>query len=127
MARKQAPIIAHVNQHVIKHNAKHGTRLPALTIKHPTEGTFYAYEVEGHARLVDSSAQGRKPLSCGARVWMEYDRDRFEVIGDRCTFTQLRARMVRDRDALGVDPGPLLDTFAMTAFNHHPLKGATTI
>lgn len=61
--------IIHVNQHVIKKNAKTGERDPVLTVKTYITNV-YAYEVllEGPSRVVYSPD---KPLSCGARVWIE--------------------------------------------------------
>ena len=61
--------IIHVNQHHIKHNAKTGERKPTLTVK-TYKANRYAHEVEIHggSRVVYSPD---KPLSCGARVWIE--------------------------------------------------------
>lgn len=61
--------IIHVNQHVIRANAKSGRRDPVLTIK-TYNGNTYAHEViiEGPSRMVYSPD---KPLSCGAKVWLE--------------------------------------------------------
>lgn len=60
--------IIHVNQHVIKANAKNGTDDPALTVKTYKENR-YAHEVaiNGPSKVIYS----KKPLSCGARVWIE--------------------------------------------------------
>jgi hypothetical protein len=60
--------IIHVNQHVIKANAKNGTNDPVLTVKNYKENR-YAHEVtiNGPSKVVYSE----KPLSCGARVWVE--------------------------------------------------------
>ena len=60
--------IIHVNQHVIKANAKNGTNDPVLTVK-TYKDTTYAHEVaiNGSSKVVYSE----KPLSCGARVWIE--------------------------------------------------------
>jgi hypothetical protein len=60
--------IIHVNQHVIKANAKDGTNDPVLTVKTYKENR-YAHEVEikGPSKVIYSE----KPLSCGARVWIE--------------------------------------------------------
>ena len=60
--------IIHVNQHVIKANAKNGTNDPVLTVKDYKENR-YAHEVtiNGPSKVVYSE----KPLSCGARVWIE--------------------------------------------------------
>jgi len=61
--------IVHVNQHIIKSNHKTGEREPVLTIKTHKSNT-YAHEVEitGPCKVVYSPD---KPLSCGARVWLE--------------------------------------------------------
>ena len=61
--------IIHVNQHVIKANAKNGTQEPVLTIKTYKTNT-YAHEVaiKGDSKVVYSP---NKPLSCGAKVWIE--------------------------------------------------------
>lgn len=65
--------IIHVNQHVIKSNAKTGAREPTLTVK-TYKTNQYAYEVEilGSSRVVYSPD---KPLSCGAKVWIETDSE----------------------------------------------------
>lgn len=59
----------HVNQHVIRANSKSGERDPVLTVKQGKKNT-YAHEVEiaGPATVVYSPD---KPLSCGAKVWIE--------------------------------------------------------
>ena len=61
--------IIHVNQHVIKANAKSGAVDPVLTVKTYKSNT-YAHEVRilGESRVVYSPDE---PLSCGARVWIE--------------------------------------------------------
>ena len=61
--------IIHVNQHVIKDNAKTGDKKPVLTVKTYKSNT-YAHEVaiKGDSKVVYSPD---KPLSCGARVWIE--------------------------------------------------------
>lgn len=61
--------IIHVNQHEIKANAKNGTDNPVLTVKTYKTNT-YAHEVliKGDSKIVYSAD---KPLSCGARVWIE--------------------------------------------------------
>ena len=64
-----AKTIIHVNQHVIKSNHKTGAREPVITVKQGKKNT-YTHEVEilGPSRVVYSPD---KPLSCGARVWIE--------------------------------------------------------
>ena len=61
--------IIHVNQHIIKRNAKTGKKDPTLTVKQGRKNT-YASEVtiEGPSKVVYSPDN---PLSCGARVWIE--------------------------------------------------------
>ena len=65
--------IVHVNQHVIKKNFKTGAREPALTVKTYKSNT-YANEVQinGPSKIVYSPD---KPLSCGARVWIETEAE----------------------------------------------------
>ena len=61
--------IIHENQHVVRQNGKTGERNPVLTVKTYKSNT-YAHEVEidGPSRIVYSPD---KPLSCGAKVWIE--------------------------------------------------------
>jgi len=65
--------VIHVNQHVIKRNAKDGTHDPVLTVKTYKSNT-YAHEVniDGPSRVIYSPD---KPLSCGARVWIETESE----------------------------------------------------
>lgn len=65
--------VVHVNQHQIRHNLKHGTNDPCITVK-TYKSNDYAREVEiqGPSRLVYSPD---KPLSCGARVWLETESE----------------------------------------------------
>jgi hypothetical protein len=59
----------HVNQHVIKANAKSGERNPVFTIKQGGKNTYATrVKVVGEMELVYSPD---KPLSCGAKVWIE--------------------------------------------------------
>jgi len=58
----------HVNQHHIKANAK-GADLPVLTVKTYKENrTCNEVLIHGPSRVVYSPD---KPLSCGAKVWIE--------------------------------------------------------
>jgi hypothetical protein len=59
----------HVNQHVIRANAKTGENNPVLTIKMGKTNT-YAHKVKilGDSEVIYSPD---KPLSCGAKVWIE--------------------------------------------------------
>lgn len=59
----------HVDQGRIKSNFKHGTNLPVATVQ-TSKGSHKAHRVRinGASELVTSFD---KPLSCGARVWVE--------------------------------------------------------
>jgi hypothetical protein len=64
----------HVNQHIIRRNKTHSETVPPLTIirgKKRERGS--AIEILGKARIIYSP---HKPLSCGARVWIEADNAR---------------------------------------------------
>jgi hypothetical protein len=65
--------IIHVNQHEVKANAKNGTTNPVLTVKTYKDNT-YAHEVviKGDSKVVYLPD---KPLSCGARVWIETEAE----------------------------------------------------
>ena len=61
--------IVHINQHVIKKNAKTGERKPVITVK-TYKSNDYAHEVsiDGPCKII---YRPDKPLSCGAKVWIE--------------------------------------------------------
>jgi hypothetical protein len=61
--------IVHVNQHIIKRNSKTGERNPVLTVK-TYRSNKYASEVliMGDSKII---YRPNKPLSCGAKVWIE--------------------------------------------------------
>lgn len=63
----------HVNQAIIRANTKNGTNDPVLTVK-TYKNNRYAHEVEilGPSKVIHSP---HKPLSCGARVWIETDAE----------------------------------------------------
>lgn len=66
--------IIHVNQHSIKRNRKHNTQDPVITCKTYKSNTYadeviiYGQDGLEAARIKHSP---NKPLSCGARVWIE--------------------------------------------------------
>lgn len=61
--------IVHVNQHVIKSNLKTGANDPVLTVKNYKENRYaHTVRIDGPSQIVYSPD---KPLSCGARVWIE--------------------------------------------------------
>jgi len=59
----------HINQHKIRANTKHGTNEPVITVK-TYKSNEYGHDVQilGESRVVYSP---NKPLSCGAKVWIE--------------------------------------------------------
>ena len=63
----------HINMHKIRANKKNGTKEPVITVKTSKTNT-YGHEVEilGESKVVYSPD---KPLSCGARVWIETDAE----------------------------------------------------
>lgn len=66
----------HVNQHIIRQNKKAGARDAVTTIQWRNKSyRFSAVEITGASRVIYSPD---KPLSCGARVWIETTG---EVIG----------------------------------------------
>jgi hypothetical protein len=66
--------IIHVNQHVVKRNTKSGEREPVLTCKtyktndYAHEALIYGQDGKLAAKVIYSPD---KPLSCGAKVWIE--------------------------------------------------------
>lgn len=61
--------IIHVNQHAIKRNAKTGGNEPVLTVKTYKSNTYaHSVHIDGPSTIIYSPD---KPLSCGARVWIE--------------------------------------------------------
>jgi hypothetical protein len=66
--------IVHVDQHVIKANAKNGEDNPPLTVKtYNTNDRAFTAEIKDAAGNVVARVVNRPhdPLSCGARVWIE--------------------------------------------------------
>lgn len=61
--------IIHVNMHKIRSNRKNGTNEPVITCK------TYKDNLYGHRVKIHGSSQviyrPDKPLSCGARLWIE--------------------------------------------------------
>ena len=59
--------------HHIRHNKKHGTNKPVITVKTYQDNT-YGHEVSilGNSKVVYSPD---KPLSCGAKLWIETDAE----------------------------------------------------
>lgn len=61
--------VVHVNQHIIRSNSQTGQREPVLTVKTYKDNQYaHAVQIDGPCRVVYSPD---KPLSCGAKVWIE--------------------------------------------------------
>ena len=67
MAKKLKRI--HINQHVIRANAKTGERNPVITVKGSSTNDYgNTVIINEHTKVIYSPD---KPLSCGAKVWIE--------------------------------------------------------
>ena len=63
----------HINQHKIKSNHKHNKREPVITVKTYKSNTYgHQVHILGECKVVYSPD---KPLSCGARVWIETESE----------------------------------------------------
>ena len=59
----------HVNMHHIRHNKKTGENKPVITVKSSGSNEYgHSVEIQGPSKVIYSPD---KPLSCGARVWIE--------------------------------------------------------
>ncbi len=71
----------HINKSIIASNAKHGENKPAITTKNYRENR-YGYRADIHdkegnvvASVIQADGEKVKPLSCGARVWIETESE----------------------------------------------------
>ena len=63
----------HINQHVIKSNHKNNKREPVITVKTYNSNTYgHQVHILGECKVGYSPD---KPLSCGAKVWIETDAE----------------------------------------------------
>ena len=63
----------HVNQHVIRSNTKNDKNDPVITVKTSRDNIYcHAVKILGESTVVYSPD---KPLSCGAKVWIETTAD----------------------------------------------------
>jgi len=72
----------HVNQHKIRSNKKHGENEPVLTCK-TSKTNDYGHEIaiydDSGKEVARVIYRPHKPLSCGARVWIE-SRSKIDII-----------------------------------------------
>lgn len=65
--------IIHINQHKIRSNHSTGNLEPVISVKTYKDNRYAsAVEILGPSRVVYSPS---KPLSCGARVWIETESE----------------------------------------------------
>ena len=65
----------HVNQHVIRSNKKNGLENAPITVKSGKKNIYgKSVSISGPSQVV---YQPDKPLSCGARLWIETKSDVF--------------------------------------------------
>ena len=63
----------HINQHVIKSNHKNNKRDPVITVKTYNSNNYgHQVDILGPSKVIYSPD---KPLSCGAKVWIETDSE----------------------------------------------------
>ena len=63
----------HVNQHNIRANVKDNGKRPVITVKtYKTNQYGHEVVIHGESKVV---YRPDKPLSCGAKVWIETDAD----------------------------------------------------
>jgi len=62
----------HVDRRILAQNLKTGRNDPAITVQ-TSKGSLKANNVHvyGNCHFVQAGIGGTKPLSCGARVWVE--------------------------------------------------------
>ena len=65
----------HVNQHKIRHNRKHNTNEPVITVKDGRKNTYcHSVEILGPSKVI-YGGNDKPLLSCGARVVIETEAD----------------------------------------------------
>ena len=63
----------HINQHVIRSNTRNDKNDPVITVKTSRDNIYcHAVKILGESTVVYSPD---KPLSCGAKVWIETTAD----------------------------------------------------
>ena len=78
--------IIHINKNIIQYNGKHGTDLPVCRVQVGKKITYgRTVDILGPSKMIYNND---KPLSCGAKLWIETDAD--IVIKDECTFADIK-------------------------------------
>ena len=88
--------IVHVNQRVIKSNLKNSTDTPVLTVK-KGKSNQYTNEVIIRDNMCNPVAKiiysPDKPLSCGARVWIEVANERNIEVVDGISWDEVKVKL----------------------------------
>lgn len=73
-------MIIHMNSHIIRSNAKHGENNPPVSIRKTKHGPVvdrcHSVLIKGPSAVVYDQ---NKPLSCGARVWIDTGSSEIET------------------------------------------------
>lgn len=93
MVKRVKKKIIHVNQHVIRHNNKHETKLPPCRVQEGSKSRYCReVEIQGPSRMVYNPDD---PLACGARLWIETESD-IDLI-DEVEYSEIKEAMENDR------------------------------
>lgn len=66
------PVIVHVARNAVASNVKHGRSDPAIIVRRGRKSErHHEVELVGPVRVISTFGTDRKPLACGARVWIE--------------------------------------------------------
>ena len=77
----------HINRNIIQQNEKHGRELPVCRVQEGSKARYgSAVEIHGPSRMV---YKPDKPLSCGAKLWIETDSE--ISITDECTYKDIQS------------------------------------
>ena len=72
----------HINQHKIRSNKKNNLKEPVITVK-TSKSNDYAHEAiiktKDGVEIAKVIYQPHKPLSCGARVWIELETENVDI------------------------------------------------
>jgi hypothetical protein len=69
----------HINMHTIRANKKHGLSNPVITCKTYNKNKYgHHIKIDGPSEVIYSPD---KPLSCGAKVWIETDSKYVSIDG----------------------------------------------
>lgn len=73
----------HINQHVIRRNKAEGRHDPCITVKRGKTNTYcHAVKILGPSEVVYADGVCTKPLSCGARCWVETTSEVIPIINE---------------------------------------------